>query len=66
MQSAHKTDQAIITRYCDGDHFIGAHFDKPNSIAPSTEGKASLITVVKIGEFPETSGFMDTTDPNVQ
>ena len=48
---ARKTNQAIITRYRDGDHFIGAHFDKPKSIAPSTEDKASLITVVKIGDI---------------
>lgn len=46
---AQKANQAIITRYRDGDHFIGAHFDKPKSIAPSAPDAASLITVIKIG-----------------
>ena len=45
-----KTNQGIITRYPDGKYFIGAHFDKPKSIAPSNADKASLITVMKIGE----------------
>ena len=35
----------IVTRYADGAHSIGYHFDKDQSIAPS-----SLITVVKTGE----------------
>lgn len=35
----------IITRYRDGDHGIGAHFDKPTSIA-----EKSLITVIKLGD----------------
>jgi len=35
----------IVTRYRDGDHGIGAHFDKPTSIE-----KDSLITVIKLGE----------------
>lgn len=35
----------IITRYRDGDHNIGAHYDKPDSIAPS-----SLIVVIKLGD----------------
>lgn len=48
--NAQKANQAIITRYRDGDHFIGAHFDKPKSIAPSNDKAASLITVIKIGE----------------
>ena len=36
--------RAVVTHYVDGQHEIGMHFDKPNSIAPS-----SLITVVKTG-----------------
>lgn len=35
----------IVTRYRDGDHNIGAHFDKATSIQPG-----SLITVIKLGE----------------
>lgn len=35
----------IVTRYEDGKHSIGYHFDKEQSIAPN-----SLITVVKTGE----------------
>ena len=35
----------IVTRYEDGSHNIGYHFDKAQSIAPT-----SLITVVKTGE----------------
>ena len=35
----------IVTRYKDGSHNIGYHFDKAKSIAPK-----SLITVVKTGE----------------
>lgn len=35
----------IVTRYRDGDHGIGAHFDKPFSVAEN-----SLITVIKLGE----------------
>lgn len=34
----------IVTRYVDGDHHIGWHYDKPKSIQAG-----SLITVVKIG-----------------
>ena len=47
---AQKANQAIITRYRDGDHFIGPHFDKPSTIAESKEDQASLITVIKIGD----------------
>ena len=36
----------IVTRYEDGAHSIGYHFDKDQSIEPN-----SLITVVKTGEF---------------
>lgn len=36
----------IVTRYRDGDHNIGAHFDKPTSIA-----EKSLIIVIKLGEI---------------
>jgi hypothetical protein len=48
-------NHGIVTRYVDGSHGIGAHFDKPNSIAPSTPGggatiaQRSMITVVKLG-----------------
>ena len=34
----------IVTKYKDGTHNIGFHFDKPNDIAPG-----SLITIVKTG-----------------
>lgn len=36
----------IVTRYADGQHSIGWHFDKPTSIEPG-----SLITVVKTGHY---------------
>ena len=40
-----KANHFIVTRYEDGEHNIGAHLDKPKSIAPG-----SLITVIKTGE----------------
>ena len=47
---AQAANQVIVTSYRDGDHFIGAHFDKPLTIAPSdASGGVSLITVVKMG-----------------
>ena len=36
----------IVTHYVDGEHNIGMHFDKPNSIRTG-----SLITIVKTGEY---------------
>ena len=42
-------NHAIVTRYEDGDHNIGAHSDKAKSIAPSTAEATSAITVVKLG-----------------
>lgn len=39
-----KANHYIVTRYEDGAHGIGYHFDKPKDIAPD-----SLITVVKTG-----------------
>lgn len=42
---ASRANHYIITRYADGQHHIGFHFDKPKSIQ-----KGSLITVVKTGE----------------
>jgi len=48
--SALRANHAIVTRYRDGEHCIGSHFDKPKSIAPSTDALKSLITVVKIGQ----------------
>lgn len=38
------SNHAIVTKYRDGDHFIGKHSDKVRDIAPG-----SLITVVKTG-----------------
>ena len=46
-----QSNQVIVTAYRNGDHNIGAHFDKPKSIAPSSDQGASLITVVKMGEY---------------
>jgi hypothetical protein len=40
----------IVTKYKDGEHSIGYHFDKPQDIAASDAAGLSLITVVKIGE----------------
>ena len=50
MVGAKHSNQAIITRYKNQDFGIGAHFDKPKSIAPSDEKGVSLITVIKMGE----------------
>jgi len=47
---AKPSNQAIITRYKNQCHGIGAHYDKPKSIAPSDESGTSLITVIKMGE----------------
>ena len=47
---AKPADHYIVTKYKDGSHDIGYHFDKPVDIAVSQPGAASLITVVKIGE----------------
>jgi len=47
---AKPANQVIVTAYRNGDHNIGAHFDKPRSIAESDDDGASLITVVKIGQ----------------
>ena len=44
-----RANHAIVTRYADGSHGIGAHSDKPKSIAPSVPGQTSMITVVKLG-----------------
>ena len=44
-----RANHAIVTRYADGSHGIGAHGDKPKSIAPSVPGQTSMITVVKLG-----------------
>ena len=59
---AREANQAIITRYRDGDHFIGKHFDKAKSIAPSAAGRASLITVIKIGEVGRRFNLYDLED----
>ena len=59
---AREANQAIITRYRDGDHFIGKHFDKAKSIAPSEAGRASLITVIKIGEIGRRFNLYDLMD----
>ena len=47
---AKPSNQAIITRYKNQDFGIGAHFDKPKSIAPSDKDGTSLITVIKTGD----------------
>lgn len=39
----------IVTKYKNGSHDIGYHFDKPKDIAASGGDGVSLITVVKIG-----------------
>lgn len=59
---AQKSNQAIITRYRDGDHFIGKHFDKPKSIAPSTDDAGSLITVIKIGRTGRRFDLFDSDE----
>lgn len=46
---AQPANHYIVTKYKDGDHSIGFHFDKPIDIAKSGAGGKSLITVVKIG-----------------
>jgi hypothetical protein len=47
---AQPANHYIVTKYRDGEHNIGFHFDKPKDIAPSdNERGKSLITVVKIG-----------------
>lgn len=43
-------NHCITTMYKDGNDSIGAHFDKPRSIAPSKPESASLITVLKLGD----------------
>ena len=45
QQGYPKANHYIITEYSDGDHHIGYHYDKPQSIHAK-----SLITVVKTGE----------------
>ena len=47
---AKPASQLIVTAYNDETCGIGAHYDKPKSIAASDEDGASLITVVKIGD----------------
>lgn len=44
-QGYERPNHFIVTRYRDGDHCIGAHFDKPSSIK-----EGSLITVIKLGD----------------
>lgn len=46
---AKQANQVIVTAYRNGDHNIGAHYDKPRSIAVSDADGASLITIVKMG-----------------
>lgn len=50
LQGVQLANHCITTVYKDGNDSIGAHFDKPASIAPSTAEKASLITVLKLGD----------------
>ena len=44
-----KANHYIVTKYKDGEHSIGFHFDKPADIAKSGADGKSLIVVVKIG-----------------
>lgn len=44
-----RANHSIVTSYADGKHGIGAHFDKPQSIAASTAEQSSMITVLKLG-----------------